>query len=51
MDPPTTPTVSEPVVNETADTSFQVDTSTSVADSEDDGDETLDYFSKLAEED
>ena len=47
MDPPTTPTVSEPVVNET------VDTPTSVADSneEDDGDETLDYFSKLAEED
>ena len=47
MDPPTTPTVSAPVVNET------VDTPTSVADSneEDDGDETLDYFSKLAEED
>ena len=34
MDPPTTPTVSEPVVNETADTS------TSVADDEDDGDDT-----------
>ena len=47
MDPPTTPTASKPVVNETADTS------TSVADSneEDDGDDTLDYFSKLAEED
>jgi len=47
MDPPTTPTVSSPVVNET------VDASTSVTDvtEEDDGDETLDYFSKLAEED
>jgi len=45
MDPPTTPTVSKPVVNETADTS------TSVANDEDDGDDTLDYFSKLAEED
>ena len=47
MDPPTAPTVTAPVVNETADTS------TSVADSneEDDGDDTLDYFSKLAEED
>ena len=46
MDPPTSPTVSAPVVNETADTS------TSVADNdEDDGDDTLDYFSKLAEED
>ena len=45
MDPPTSPTVSAPVVNETADTS------TSVADDEDDGDDTLDYFSKLAEED
>ena len=44
MDPPTSPTVSEPVVNETADTS--------VASSEDDdGDETLDYFSKLANDD
>ena len=43
MDPPTSPTVSKPVVNETADTS--------VADEEDDGDDTLDYFSKLAEED
>jgi len=46
MDPPTSPTVSEPVRTETADTS-----PTSVADSEDDGDDTLDYFSKLAEED
>jgi len=45
MDPPTAPTVTAPVVNETADTS------TSVANSEDDGDDTLDYFSKLAEED
>jgi len=47
MDPPTTPTASKPVVNET------VDASTSVTDvtEEDDGDETLDYFSKLAEED
>ena len=43
MDPPTSPTVSKPVVNETADAS--------VADEEDDGDDTLDYFSKLAEED
>ena len=47
MDPPTTPTVSSPVVNETADTS----TSVASVDEEDDGDETLDYFSKLAEED
>jgi hypothetical protein len=49
MDPPTSPTVSEPVKTETADTH-----STSVADdtiAEDDGDDTLDYFSKLAEED
>jgi len=48
MDPPTSPTVSEPVKTETADTH-----STSVADdtiAEDDGDDTLDYFSKLAEE-
>ena len=50
MDPPTTPTVSEPVVNETADIPT-VDTSTSAVNDEDDGDETLDYFSKLAEED
>ena len=42
---PTRLTVTAPVVNETADTS------TSVANSEDDGDDTLDYFSKLAEED
>ena len=46
MDPPTSPTVSQPVITETVDTS-----PTSVADSEDDGDDTLDYFSKLAEED
>ena len=47
MDPPTTPTVSSPVVNETADTT----TSVASVDEDDDGDETLDYFSKLAEED
>ena len=47
MDPPTTPTASKPVVNETADAS----TSVASVDEEDDGDETLDYFSKLAEED
>ena len=46
MDPPTTPTVSAPVVNETADTSTSV-----ASNEEDDGDDTLDYFSKLAEED
>ena len=46
MDPPTSPTVSEPVVNETADTSVA-----STSDDEDDGDETLDYFSKLANDD
>jgi len=44
MDPPTSPTVSKPVVNETADTSV-------ASEDEDDGDDTLDYFSKLAEED
>ena len=42
--PPTSPTVSKPVVNETVDTSADID-------EEDDGDDTLDYFSKLAEED
>ena len=46
MDPPTSPTVSEPVVNETVDTSVA-----STSNDEDDGDETLDYFSKLANDD
>jgi len=46
MDPPTTPTVNKPVVNETVDTSVA-----STSNDEDDGDETLDYFSKLANDD
>ena len=45
MDPPTSPTVSQPVIQETVDTS-----STSVASVDEDDDDTLDYFSKLAEE-
>ena len=43
--PPTSPTVSKPVVNETTDTSVAQD------EEDDDDDETLSYFSKLAEED